>query len=107
MRLIRHHGGKFTNKIKTGYYPNNVNIGMTALHFAVRDHASIDVIKEIYEGYPLSIFTRDACGCTPIDLCGRVTPNTKVNWSDNEWQQVKNYLETLCGNETESYSDSE
>jgi hypothetical protein len=44
------------------------NVGMMALHFAVRDHAPVEVIRDVFEGYPSARFEVDAAGLIPEEL---------------------------------------
>jgi len=93
-------GANFAAKIEEGDYPDcayDLNVGMMALHFAVRDHAPIDIVREIYEAYPEALFEKSNYGrFAPTELLERKCPNTiNTNYTEDEYLEVKAYLASL------------
>ena len=77
-------------------YPDGANVGMQALHFAVRDHAPIEVIREIYEAHPMALYAAEAAGLTPPELLEEESPNsTNTNYTSLELEEVSVYLRGL------------
>ena len=76
MRELVNEGAKFVAAIKRGDYAQNQNMGMTALHFAVRDHAPLEIIQFIYHQDPSNLLKRESsCDGRPLDLLGQINPN--------------------------------
>ena len=92
MRELKEQGARFVATIEVGDYPDNINRGMMPLHFAVRDHAPLNVLREIYEAYPQALSVHERNGCTPRDLLARTTPNAP-NWSDEDFAAAQAFLE--------------
>mmetsp|Transcript_43046 Transcript_43046/g.48720 ORF Transcript_43046/g.48720 Transcript_43046/m.48720 type:complete len:133 (+) Transcript_43046:461-859(+) len=85
----------FTAAIEEGDYPRSgANVGMMALHFAIRDHAPLEIIKEIYEAYPPALYVRDRIGILPAEDFFPVSPNPP-SFSAEEYQAVKTYLQSI------------
>jgi len=84
---------KFDAIIEPGDYPDHANIGMTALHFAIRDHAPLVRIKQILEGYPAARSMKECSGArlTPYDFLSEVSTNGE-SWTEQEYSEVKDYL---------------
>ena len=75
MRELRCRGAAFTAAIQRGDYASNNNIGMMPLHFAIRDHAPLDVVREIHTACPAALYRADRTGLTPPELLTRRSPN--------------------------------
>jgi hypothetical protein len=88
----------FTAAIEEGDYPGDpgLNVGMMALHFAIRDHAPLDIIREIYEAHPPALFVRDRCGLAPAENFSPASPNLP-SFSAEEYQAAKTYLQSIGG----------
>ena len=94
----------FTATIENGTYPNNNNVGMTALHFAFRDHAPLDIIREIYKAYPAALHCGERSGLTPGELLGPTNPNNP-NYTAEEYEAVTNYKNRIMDGQSSDESD--
>ena len=96
MRALLGAGAVHGASIEASDYPDGANLGMQALHFAVRDHAPIEVIREIYEARPMALFVAERSGFTPPELLGEENANG-TNYTPQEHEDVKAYLRGLVG----------
>ena len=101
MRELLNEGAVHGASIEASDYPSGANCGMQALHFAIRDHAPIAVIREIYEAHPMALFIACRGGLTPPDLLGEEAPNG-ASFTPQEYLEVKDYLESLVGGDGEA-----
>ena len=85
---------QFRAAIEEGDYINGANVGMMALHFAVRDHAPLEVIRDIYDAYPKGLYVEEVNGLSPIELLATTTPNGP-NYTPEQYAEVKAFLESL------------
>ena len=89
----------FDASIERDDYPYNVNFGMMPLHFAVRDHAPLAIIQEIYQAYPVALHMQEGCGLTPPELLEMESPNAGENssrsYNEEEYAAVAAYLDSL------------
>jgi hypothetical protein len=89
----------FDASIERDDYPYNANFGMMPLHFAVRDHAPLAIIQEIYQAYPVALHMQEGCGLTPRELLGMESPNAGENssrsYTEEEYAAVAAYLDSL------------
>ena len=88
-------GAKYSASINTDDYVHGQNVGMMPLHFVVRDQAPFEMIRGIYEAYPMALRCIDQCGLTPLDLLSqKKSPNAKRKPTKKWHTQVKNFLES-------------
>ena len=94
-RLLLEEGAKYSASIREGDYPNDghKNLGMMALHFAVRDGAPTEIIKEIYYAHPIALISLEGCGLTPFDLFPYEYELEKFGWTVERATEVKEFLE--------------
>ena len=90
-------GAKYSATIQPGMHLNPMaEVGMAALHYAVRDGAPTKVIKEIYYAYPLALLMPDICGLTPLDLLIGIIECDDLkgrNYTPERANEVKEFLE--------------
>jgi hypothetical protein len=98
MRELLDEGAVHGASIEASDYPSGANEGMQALHFAIRDHAPIAVIREIYEARPMALFAACRGGLTPPDLLQEEAPNG-ASFTQQEYSEVKAYIGSLVGRE--------
>ena len=97
MRELLGAGAVHGASIEASDYPDGANFGMQALHFAVRDHAPIEVIREIYEAHPMALYVAAHNGWgTPPELLEEETPNG-TSYTPLELEEVRAYLQGLVG----------
>ena len=94
-KLLLEEGAKYSASIREGDYPNDghKNLGMMALHFAVRDAAPTEIIKEIYYAHPIALISLEGCGLTPFDLFPYEYELEKFGWTVERATEVKEFLE--------------
>lgn len=99
MHALMARGVAFVAQIEPDDYGHGktTNLGMTALCFAVRDHAPLEIIQEIYEARPQVLHVRDYVGLTPREDFFRESPNEPSYATDEEFQAVSLYLASLPG----------
>jgi hypothetical protein len=95
-RSLLAEGAKYSASIREEDYPNR-NVGMMALHFAVRDAAPTEIIKEVYYSHPIALITPEINGFTPLDLLNGLigSPHQleKFGWNVECATKVKEFLE--------------
>ena len=94
--LVNEEKARFVARIEKDAYPHDThcNLGMTALHFAVRDHAPLDVIQFIYHHEPCSMFQKEINDLTPFELLCKITPNTP-SYSNDEFLATKLWIKDI------------
>jgi hypothetical protein len=87
-------GAKYSASIRQGDYPNDYHLGMIALHFAVRDAAPTEIIKEIYYPSPIALFSLHDYGMTPLDFLNGLSGYELENfgWTVERATEVKEFL---------------
>jgi hypothetical protein len=94
-KLLLEEGAKYSASIREGDYPNDGNLGMMALHFAVRDAAPTEIIKEIYYAHPIALISLCDYGMTPLDLLNGLYEYEleKFGWTVERATEVNEFLE--------------
>ena len=96
-KLLLEEGAKYSASIREGDYPNDghKNLGMMALHFAVRDAAPTEIIKEIYYAHPIALISLDGYGISPLDLLNGLYEYEleKFGWTVERATEVNEFLE--------------